>query len=143
MNFIRLVDEEEQIEEQFLSVSQDSSSVNLGHLSGEQKKQIEELYDSELFKSTPGCTTLVQHQTVLKPNVQVKRMSYRIPERMVSAFTEEVKVMQEMGIVELSQSEWCNPVVLVPKKDVSLRFCIDFHYLNSVSKFDSFPMPRI
>lgn len=47
MNFIRLVDEEEQIEEQFLSVSQDSSSVNLGHLSGEQKKQIEELYDSE------------------------------------------------------------------------------------------------
>ncbi len=80
---------------------------------------------------------------MLKPNAQVKRMSYRIPERMVSAFTEVVKVMQEMGIVEPSQSEWCNPVVLVPKKDGSLRFCIDFHYLNSVSKFDSFPMPRI
>ncbi len=76
VNLIRLVDDEEEIEEQYLSVSQDSSSVNLDHLSGEQKKQIEELCDPELFKSTPGCTTLVQHQMVLKPNAQVKRMSF-------------------------------------------------------------------
>ncbi len=40
MNLIRLVDDEEEIEEQYISVSQDSSSVNIVHLSGEQKKQI-------------------------------------------------------------------------------------------------------
>ncbi len=40
MNLIRLVDDEEGIEEQYISVSQDSSSVNLVHLSGEQKKLI-------------------------------------------------------------------------------------------------------
>lgn len=33
--------------------------------------------------------------------------------------------------------------MLVPKKDGTLRFCIDFRYLNTVSNFDPYPMPRI
>lgn len=45
--------------------------------------------------------------------------------------------MLSLGIIEASQSKWCNPIVLVRKKDGTIRFCIDFHYLNSVSRFDS------
>lgn len=61
VNLIRLVEDEEEIEEQYLSVSQDTSSVNLEQLSREQekKKKIQELSDPELFKSTPGCTLLI------------------------------------------------------------------------------------
>ncbi len=73
VNLIRLVDDEKEIEEQYLSVSQDSSSVNFDHFLGEQKKQIEELCDPELFKSTPVCTTLVQHSAGRYTG------SYRIP----------------------------------------------------------------
>lgn len=51
--------------------------------------------------------------------------------------------MLSLGVIEPSKSECCNPVVMVPKKDGSLRFCIDFRNLNSVSQFDSYPTAQI
>ena len=51
--------------------------------------------------------------------------------------------MLESGAIRPSQSAWCNAVVLVPKKDSSLCFCIDFHNLNTHMKKDSYPLPRI
>ena len=55
----------------------------------------------------------------------------------------EVEEMLKLGVIEPSNSEWCSPLVIVFKKDGSLRICIDFRKLNTISEFDAYPMPRI
>ena len=51
--------------------------------------------------------------------------------------------MLELGALWPSQSAWCNAVELVRKKDGGLQFFIDFHCLNTHTKKDSYPLPRI
>ena len=51
--------------------------------------------------------------------------------------------MREFGIIEPSFNEWSSPIILFPKKDGILRFCLGIRKVNGVNKLDLYPMPRI
>jgi len=56
---------------------------------------------------------------------------------------DELKAMLEMGVIEELHSAWASPIVLVNKPNVTIRFCVDYRKVNSVSKFDAYAMPRV
>ena len=51
--------------------------------------------------------------------------------------------MLQAGVIEPATSQWASPVVLVPKKDNTLLFCVDYRKLNTVTQRDSYPLPRM
>ena len=51
--------------------------------------------------------------------------------------------MLASDVIRPSNSPWASPVVMVRKKDGSLRFCIDFRQLNATTVKDAHPLPRI
>ena len=68
---------------------------------------------------------------------------YRIPHALRQDVRRELEEMLDHGIIEHSSSDWASPLVIVRKKDSSLRLCVDYRRLNSNSKADAYPMPRV
>lgn len=52
----------------------------------------------------------------------------------------EVSEKLKINIVEPSESTFCSPVFIVPKKNGTNRFCVDKKLLNSHTFFDCEPM---
>jgi hypothetical protein len=73
----------------------------------------------------------------------MRQQPYRAGPRTREAERMEVERMLSMNVIEPSTSEWAAPVVLVPKPDGSLRFCIDYRKLNSITERDVYPLPRM
>ncbi|XP_029928572.1 uncharacterized protein LOC115374014 [Myripristis murdjan] len=141
--FVRAVKEEEDAEGEFTPTIHSTASLDLSHLSLTQQQELEAIIPPDLFQEKPGTTDLVKHDIHLKDSTPIRQRMYRIPERMVPVLMEEIEVMLELGVIEPSTSEWSNPVVLVIKKDGSIRFCIDFRKVNAQSDFDAYPLPRL
>lgn len=97
----------------------------------------------EMNKSELGHTNVVQHVIDTGSSGPIKQQPYRTPVVQRDHIAQLIKQMQTQGIVKPSASPWASPVVLVPKKDGSTRFCVDYRRLNAVTKKDVYPLPRI
>ena len=90
-----------------------------------------------------GRSNLVPHQIEIAGE-KPKRSGVR---PLNPTFREEVekqlKLLQDNDMIEPSNSKFACPVVMVRKNDESYRFCCDFKNLNSVTRHDVYPLPRI
>ena len=73
-----------------------------------------------------GCTSAIEHEIRLSDEEPFKERFRRIPPPLLDEVRASLRDMLEAGAIRPSQSPWCNAVVLVRKKDGSLRFCVDF-----------------
>src|SRR3954463_15939800 len=88
---------------------------------------------------------LAEHRLRVDPKVKpVKEHLRRSAVEKRKAIGEEVaRLLSAEFIREIYHSEWLANVIMVPKKDDSLRMCIDFKHINRACLKDHFPLPRI
>lgn len=97
----------------------------------------------DVLTNVPGKTNLVVHDIKLRDRQPVLKKPYCLPFALRKQVKQEIDNMKSAGIIEQSQSAWAAPIVCVPKKDKTLRFCVDYRGLNSKTVFDPQPMPKI
>ena len=72
-----------------------------------------------------------------------KQAPRRMPFTVCEEVAQQLRDMQRDGVIQPSNSPCSSPVAMVRKKDGSHQFCVDYRALNSVTKSDTFPLPRI
>ena len=90
-----------------------------------------------------GKTNLVKHKIELTDYTPIKDRYRRIPPHQYEEVRKHLKEMLDVGAIRRSNSPWASPVILVRKKDGSLRFCIDLRKLNARTIKDAYSLPRI
>lgn len=122
------------------------SSVEISNtLSEEQRDNLKNLLD-KYVKIDPkhiGCCKAVRHKIVLNNDVPIKQRYYPVSPVIQKHINAELDKMLEMGVVEPSTSSWSSPILLIPKKDKSYRFVVDYRKLNQVTKKDAYPLPYV
>ncbi|UYV61797.1 K02A2.6-like, partial [Cordylochernes scorpioides] len=97
----------------------------------------------EFNKFPSNLTSTAKHKINTEDHPPIKRRPYRVSQVERQTIQNEVDKMLKGGIVQLSESPWSSPVVLVKKKNGSWRFCVDYRHLNKITKKDVYPLPRI
>ena len=105
-------------------------------LASEQRKEVETLMKQypDVLSSLPRRTDWIQHDFKLLTSKPIRTKGYSIPYKTRSVMETEIQDMLDLGVIEPSISPYSSPIVLVPKKDGSVRFCIDFRKLNKVTE---------
>ena len=90
-----------------------------------------------------GRTNLVKHTIDTGSAPPIRMQPRRLPPHCREQAQALVNRMLQGGIIQPSASPWSSPVVLVKKKDGSLRFCVDYRRINSITRHDAYPLPHI
>ena len=104
------------------------------------------LCHSDVFSQSEdnlGLTTLVTHQIDTANARLVKQSLRRFPPVHVEAISQQIDDYLKQGVIQPATSPWASNLVLVRKKDGSYRCCVDYQALNSVTRKDAYPLPRI
>ena len=89
-----------------------------------------------------GNCDLVKHKIKLIDNEPFKEPHRRIPPALFQKVREHLAEMLEAGAIRPSQSSYSSNVVIVRKKDGTIRFCVDFRKLNNKTIKDAYAIPR-
>ena len=148
------INSQEVIVRQIVAAHASSSKRHLQHdvdlpgCTNEQRDQVKQLFARyhDVFATAEddvGYTDRVRHTITTTDEKPVAQTFRRLPPNQYVQVKEHIRDLLKKGIIKESSSPYASPVVVVKKKDGSLRLCVDYRRLNEKTKKDAYPLPRI
>ena len=111
----------------------------------DEKQQLDALLDTHntIFGGCGDATPFAVHKINTGDHEPIFSPPYRISYAKSNELKCELESLLANDVIEECESPWASPVVIVPKKDGSIRLCVDYRKLNSVTLPDRFPLPRM
>ncbi|KAG5869285.1 hypothetical protein JTB14_028624 [Gonioctena quinquepunctata] len=89
-------------------------------------------------------TKALLHEIIVEEERPFRQFRYgKLSEERKRLVHEEIQRLLEAGVIVPSMSEYCSPVVLTPKKDGKLRFCVDYQKINKLIIPEALNLPLI
>ena len=80
---------------------------------------------------------------LLPGTAPISKRPYRMPPNDLEEIKQQIKELLEKGYIRPSSSPWGAPVLLVEKKDGTLRMVVDYRSLNDVTINNMYPLLMI
>ena len=94
-------------------------------------EEFKAVFPKDLPKGVPPRRMGHEFKIDLEPDTApIHRPIYKLSPLELQEAKTQIDSMLEHGFIRPSQSPWGSPVLFVPKKDGSLRFCVDYRWLN-------------
>jgi len=91
-----------------------------------------------------GNVDVTPHRIEVTPGARPRRAQpYRASHASRNGIAKEVRRQRDLGVIEPLSAEWAFPVVVVPKSDGTMRFCVHYEQLNDLTVRDVYLLTHI
>ncbi len=104
------------------------------------------LKNHDVFSKTKndlGCATNATHKIHLKNEAPIYVKQFPVPEAYRKQLNLQVQEWLKIGVIKLTNSPYNSPIFVVPQKDGSPRYVLDFRKLNANSHTDKYSMKSV
>ena len=121
------------------------TKIQSEELTHEQQSQLKAELDkfTDVLTKEPGLTNITSFDIDTGEAEPIQQRPYSTPVALKDSVNKELEWLLQKGYIVPSSSPWSSPMVTVRKPDGSVRICVDFRRVNSLTRQQPFFMPRV
>ena len=124
---------------------EDKIKLRGSRLTDDRKKELDKLLQEyeDVLDSSPGLTGAVVHSIDTGDSKPIRSLPYRLCPAWCQQVRNEIDSLLAGDIIEPCVSPLASPSVPIKKRDGTLRLCVNFRKLNTVTVPDPFCIPLV